>query len=380
MEKKSVVKNWDKVTIVILTFTVAIIIFSFFSPLIFTLKNSVEKYDFTNTGAIGDTIGGLTSPFIGLAGVLLTFLAFYMQIKANQIQIKQFNDGILKEKERVEVAEKLDCYIKLNLLKVDLEAITKDITEKSKNIFNYFTNEKKYPFETNLLYRTPSKKYVRILEIDRLSIFRGFEIFLNHRATWIKDFSMLYNILDFLPEYFSDIYDKHDHHSKDLFDAKMNVRNSFIKLMNELANILNLYLSEKSIENYLTYPAAALAHEAMGRYYKIIDESFDDNKTPIKETDFVKLSEDVLKFIINEILEQRKNPLKYDFRLGKIIEISSDLIKDIYLIEQRAIEFSSNIEAQYNKLMIDLDDSKSYFSVVHEIYLIIESELSKYSV
>ncbi|WP_373060417.1 hypothetical protein [Zunongwangia sp. H14] len=55
--------------------------------------------NFTETGQIGDTIGGILNPFIALAGVLLTFLAFYMQIKANQIQITQFNEGLKKEKE-----------------------------------------------------------------------------------------------------------------------------------------------------------------------------------------------------------------------------------------------------------------------------------------
>jgi hypothetical protein len=380
MQEKKAIKNWDNVTVIMLVFAVAIIIFSFLSPLVFTLNASDEKYNFTQTGAIGDTIGGLTSPFIGLTGILLTFLAFYMQIKANQIQIKQFNDGITKENERVEAAEKLDCYVKLKLLKVDLEAIKKDIIEKSKKIFSYYTEEIKYPFESHLLYRTPSKKYVRILEIDRLSIFRGFEIFLNNRTTWIEDFSMLYNILDFLPEFFADIYNKHEYHSKDLFDSKMAVRSDLIKLMNELANILSLYMAEKPHEDYLSYPASALAHETIGRYYKIIDESFDENKNPIKETDFVKLKNEVLGFLIDEILKQRKNYAEYDVRLGQIVERSSDLIKEIHLIEQRALEFSLNIESQYNNLMIDMGDTKSYFTIIDKIYSIIDIELSKHKI
>jgi len=44
------------------------------------------KFDFTNTGQIGDTIGGIMGPFIAVAAAILTFLAFWVQFKANEIQ------------------------------------------------------------------------------------------------------------------------------------------------------------------------------------------------------------------------------------------------------------------------------------------------------
>lgn len=51
------------------------------------------KMDFgTNTGTLGDTIGGLTAPFIGFLSSILVFYAFREQIKANEIQIKANND------------------------------------------------------------------------------------------------------------------------------------------------------------------------------------------------------------------------------------------------------------------------------------------------
>lgn len=42
--------------------------------------------DFSNTGQIGDTLGGTMGPFIGIAATLLTFLAFWVQFKANEQQ------------------------------------------------------------------------------------------------------------------------------------------------------------------------------------------------------------------------------------------------------------------------------------------------------
>lgn len=39
--------------------------------------------DFSDTGQIGDTIGGIMGPFIAIAAAGLTFIAFWVQYKAN---------------------------------------------------------------------------------------------------------------------------------------------------------------------------------------------------------------------------------------------------------------------------------------------------------
>ena len=44
--------------------------------------------DFSNTGPIGDTIGGIMGPFVAIAAAMLTFLAFWVQFKANEQQRK----------------------------------------------------------------------------------------------------------------------------------------------------------------------------------------------------------------------------------------------------------------------------------------------------
>lgn len=61
----------------------------FLFPLLFTSGSIV---DYTKTGAIGDTINGISGPFIALGAAFLTFLAFYIQYIANKKQDKQFND------------------------------------------------------------------------------------------------------------------------------------------------------------------------------------------------------------------------------------------------------------------------------------------------
>lgn len=49
-------------------------------------KSNWLKLDFTETGQIGDTIGGIMGPFIAIAAAILTFLAFWVQFKANEQQ------------------------------------------------------------------------------------------------------------------------------------------------------------------------------------------------------------------------------------------------------------------------------------------------------
>ena len=46
--------------------------------------------DFSQTGPIGDTIGGITSPITNLIGAALVFFALKAQIESNELTRKQF--------------------------------------------------------------------------------------------------------------------------------------------------------------------------------------------------------------------------------------------------------------------------------------------------
>jgi hypothetical protein len=108
------------IEIIIIVVSIIIFIFSFFAPSIF-VKESINGIDFTKTGAIGDTIGGIMNPFIASAGVLLTFLAFYIQFKANKQQRDLFRQELDSNKFENQFYEMLRLHkenvneIKLNL-------------------------------------------------------------------------------------------------------------------------------------------------------------------------------------------------------------------------------------------------------------------------
>ncbi|OVE75059.1 hypothetical protein BVX95_00365 [archaeon D22] len=75
---------------------VSSLILTFFIFLI-TRGAIFPEFDYSKTGEIGDTIGGVSAPFIGMIGVFLTFAAFYIQYKANQTHIEQFVQQYDKE-------------------------------------------------------------------------------------------------------------------------------------------------------------------------------------------------------------------------------------------------------------------------------------------
>lgn len=60
-------------------------IFLIFVPILFTRSNWLGL-DFSFTGQVGDTIGGITAPFLSFIGILITFFAFWVQFKANNQQ------------------------------------------------------------------------------------------------------------------------------------------------------------------------------------------------------------------------------------------------------------------------------------------------------
>lgn len=73
------------------------IILIFSSLYIFTQPAIFQGWDFSSTGQIGDTIGGIAGPIINFVGALLVYFSFQTQIRANQIQ----SDALSDEKNRL---------------------------------------------------------------------------------------------------------------------------------------------------------------------------------------------------------------------------------------------------------------------------------------
>jgi hypothetical protein len=95
--------DWKSKGLILLS--LALLILSFFTPFLLTRMEVTTTPNFTATGQIGDTIGGLMNPFIAMAGVFVTGLAFYIQFKANQLQRVLFQKQIDHQNEQVKLQQ-----------------------------------------------------------------------------------------------------------------------------------------------------------------------------------------------------------------------------------------------------------------------------------
>ena len=96
----------DKYIIFILLISFIILSTSFILPFLLTRKSISNDFDFRETGPIGDTIGGIMGPFINIVAVLITGLAFYMQYRANKIQVSMVDRQLKVVEKQREVDEK----------------------------------------------------------------------------------------------------------------------------------------------------------------------------------------------------------------------------------------------------------------------------------
>lgn len=72
------------------------IIFVVLTPIILTQFSFL--FDFTNTGQIGDTIGGITAPITNLIGAILVYYAFLVQLDANKLIFQQIQEEKAEQK------------------------------------------------------------------------------------------------------------------------------------------------------------------------------------------------------------------------------------------------------------------------------------------
>ncbi len=104
------------------------------SPWLFTRKWNI--IDFTETGQIGDTLGGITSPFINVLNAILIFLAFKEQKDANDILRNQNKREEIKKNERLLDIKNLILYDLEHRIIPDAKKMIPEIKQTIKDIDN----------------------------------------------------------------------------------------------------------------------------------------------------------------------------------------------------------------------------------------------------
>jgi hypothetical protein len=292
-----------------------LLLFSFIAPIIFT--NNSSKWDFSGTGEIGDTIGGIMNPFIAIGGVIMTFLAFYMQVQANKLQREQFFKSLNKNN----IDEKIDSFYKLNLISLDIDNTIKDVDKRVAIIEKYIKEVQSKPFQLNLVKRYTLKHYDRVANIERLSIYKGFKLFLSNDKDWITNFSTLYNVIDYIPEAFKEIYTIIDNHNNDIYKDKLDIRNKLIELEKNSVNLLNKNINNKNV----THADALLK--------KLLEDYREEAQRNNVEANLKNIMNLLEKFSDDLILEFNKTGYSHDFT--NIIDETSQIIIQMNFIIQK---------------------------------------------
>lgn len=360
MNNSNTEKNWTRLTVFVSIIACVLLVFSFVAPIVFTSFSS--RWDFTETGQIGDTLGGIMNPFIAIVGVMMTFLAFYMQVKANKIQRDQF----LKSLEKNNIDEKIDCYYKLQLINIDIKSTIKDTNQRMENIQAFLEQQKENPFQNSKAYRGTLKHYDRVAALERLSIYKGFRIFLSSNNDWIKQFNNLYSILDYIPESFKEAYNIIDYHNKDIFEDKMNIRNQLISLEEKCIETYNRNIKQNSNKEI-----NIIFKKFFDNYRKEIERS-NVNKT---ESNFLDLRQ-TLDLLVQDIKDYF-NQISYDKDINEIANFASSILINMNGVIQKSIQLFPEFE-DFEKRMNKGEDS--IIQKLSDISKMLDNALKKTSV
>lgn len=325
--------KYNIISWVLIILSILLIVFSLIAPIV--LPRYFSGYDLCNSGVIGDSLGGMMSPFIAIAGVFTTLLAFIMQVKANEMQRKQF----IKSIDKSYIDEKIDAYYKLEIIKVDIEDIIDDIKKRFEFLDTYIDDVKKNPFATNRLNRTVNLSCERFLSEDRTLIYKGFKIFFSDTENWISKYSRLYHIIEYLPELYKGMYQIADNMNQETFEKKIEMRNRLIEFDALCVDAINVNTG-KSIDpkNYITSYALSVLRDFLLQYRSTLES--DENKP---EGDLLS----ILSILTNckDGLESRE---AYSTNLSNLIEKCSSMIIKLNVLknenENTLKEFDSIIK------------------------------------
>ena len=192
-------KTIDIISWVCIGISAVLIVFGFLAPSLLTMSS--ESYDFTETGQIGDTIGGTMSPFIAIAGVLMTFIAFLMQVRANEMQREQ----LAKSFNLKSLETEIDSRNALELLSIDIRIMLKNIDDTCQEIDSFCDKTDARPTGDYPFHFTPAYSRDRYRSIDRNLLFFAFKNFIKDESVG-KAFMDTYSLMDFYAEGIGVVY------------------------------------------------------------------------------------------------------------------------------------------------------------------------------
>ncbi|MBP5455892.1 MAG: hypothetical protein J6Y37_05290 [Paludibacteraceae bacterium] len=243
-------------------------VFGCLAPIIFSRSAICSAINFSETGQIGDTIGGTMTPIVSLAAVILTYLAFRKQVEANKIQTDQFNKTLdtKKEDENKKLKNTIELY------SFDIDNTIKDIENRIKIIDEFIP--------TNLYGEEPIKEISstclnRYNTIDRSQLYQSFKVFIkdgNKEDLFRKTFSRLDYYNEAVIE-FKDLRGKNNNDNKKTLD----------KIFSDFELFIKEPMTQKEYDKFITAALPVQGILKIENLEKALTEYIKD-KSSIKDT------------------------------------------------------------------------------------------------
>ena len=219
-------KSYKIISIISVAISLLLVVFGCFAPWLFT-GTGCERFDFTGTGQIGDTIGGVMGPFIAMAGVFLTFVAFLMQVRANEIQREQLHKSFNMK----QLEHKIESLHALQLLHIDIQNTIRDIEVRCKYIDEYCRILDENPM-AEVAYKKPSSQSIkRYLSINRNLLYKAVNDFVqtDNKEVWYRN---IYVVLDYYSEGVEQLWnDVYIPNTKDIMSIKSSIPELYTKMV-----------------------------------------------------------------------------------------------------------------------------------------------------
>lgn len=311
-------------------------------------KNTKSTNDkLLSPNEIGDSIGGILNPIIGITGSILTFLAFYIQYKANKEQKKYFFIGLDNEKqkriiEKNQLAEneRKNHVTNIKILKSLITSILINIEKSDPLTKKFILEEKEKPLAAHIFNFSTNASYEYFKKLDFKDFYDSILYsFANKNEDWENDFIEVLNILDFYEKLLQEMKSTYFIHSQSKVEALNEIGRTLTK---EIGNVLNdVDLKDlNGVQDYI-----AIVNNRNAKNEPIVpDNEFEPG-------DFSKIQDIFLTKYLEHLYKRFKET--NDEKFVKQLELFSGLNKQIWAVKFGSEKYVKNLQSAYDNYFAD---------------------------